>query len=773
VRVLNSVPTNICVLLLLLVGIASAGIAVDERPAAENEWGFRPAGASSELNPPRFSWRPQEKEKAYTIEASRDAAFGKVDYRADSVAFNVHTPPKTFEPGKWHWRFRFVDAAGAESTWSTTRTFEIPASATEFVLPPRDELLARVPSSHPRLFVRPEEIADLRQRANGDLKLQASDLLRAAEKLLKNPAPTDEPPLYPPGTVSHSEQWRTYWWGGHDAAHRTLEPAALLGFAYQLTGDKRFGEEAHRILMAASKWDPTGSSGYRYNDEAGMPYNYLFSRTYTFIHDLLSESERAECRRIMTIRGREMYQHLCPSHFWSPYHSHQNRAWHFLGEVAVAFHGEIPEADDWLRFSLNVFSNVYPVWNDSDGGWHEGTAYWRSYLDRFTWWAEVMKSAVGIDAYRLPFFSQAGYYAMYVLPPGTPVGGFGDQTNLTTSAGAAQLVSVFARQAQNPYWQWYADAHPQADDTGGYIGFIRAARYPTVKPKPPTDLPTSRVFRGIGLAAMNSDLTDASKNVEVLFKSSPFGSQSHGYDAQNSFSLYAFGQPLLISSGVRDIYGSDHHANWMWETKSTNNITISGRGQIKHSPKSVGRITAFESTPAVDFVQGDASKAFDPPLKKWLRTIVSVKPGLVAIIDELETEKPETFQFWLHSPVRMKIAGQERISIEAEKANCRISILSPGELKLTQSDVFDAPLRERIKLTQYHLKAETTQPATKQRFVTVLRPYRPADTTPSNATLTNDGDGLVIRSGDTDIRWTDHQAIISHKAKTIGTFKHD
>ena len=45
------------------------------------------------------------------------------------------------------------------------------------------------------------------------------------------------------------------------------------------------------MLLAAAAWDPKGSTGYRYNDEAGMPYAYHFSRAYTFIHDRLGEEE--------------------------------------------------------------------------------------------------------------------------------------------------------------------------------------------------------------------------------------------------------------------------------------------------------------------------------------------------------------------------------------------------------------------------------------------------------------------------------------------------
>ena len=91
-------------------------------------------------------------------------------------------------------------------------------------------------------------------------------------------------------------------------------------------------------------------------------------------------------------------------------------------EPSLDYRHEIPEADDWLWFSMNVFANVYPVWNDSDGGWHEGMAYWRSYLERFSWWADVMYAAMNINAYEsLPFFQQVGYLPIYAMPPGTPL----------------------------------------------------------------------------------------------------------------------------------------------------------------------------------------------------------------------------------------------------------------------------------------------------------------------------------------------------------------
>jgi hypothetical protein len=735
----------------------AAALEVDETPAQVEEWGFRPdAGEAIALNPPRFSWRPQKPAAHYRLEVARDKDFEQVVYRAEELELTVHAPHVALEPGEYWWRFGFARAEGKQSSWSGARAFVIPDDAVQFPIPRRAELLARVPREHPRLFVRPEQMPELRRRTRADLKQPYERVIRYAEALMKREVSTQEPPLYPKGTVLKSEQWREHWRGAWDAAVDALNPAAELGFAYQLSGERRYGKRARELLMEVAKWDPKGASGYLYNDESGMPYAYLFSRTYTFIHDLLTEEQREICREVMRVRGKEMYDHLHPSHFWTPYKSHQNRAWHFLGEVAIAFHGEIEEADDWLWFAANVFANVYPVWNDSDGGWHEGLAYFRSYMTRFTWWADVMHAALALDAYKLPFFSQAGYYPMYLQPPGTVRGGFGDQTQSLESRGNAALMAILARAAQNPYWQWYADVHelPQRT-TAGYIDFVRASQ-PPVEAKPPTDLPTSRVFRGVGQAFLNTTLLDAQENVALLFKSSPRGTASHGYESQNAFELYVFGRPLLLSSGQRDIYGSDHHKDWMWETKSVNSITISGRGQLKHSPLARGRITSFQSSLKLDFVQGDASQAYDPPLRRFTRSIVFAKSQpmpVIVIIDDLETGSAETFEYHLHAPVPMVIDGQQHIRIVEERGALDVSLIAPSDLTLHYTDQFDPPPRERVKLTQYHLTAATTTPATKQRFITILRPHGSA-LPPMHESWTCEGNTLRGQAGEAPLTIT-------------------
>lgn len=735
-----------CVLIHALILVCPAiaqTLELDEQPAEASTWGYRPdEGAVSQTDPPNFCWRPQEG-LTWEIECAADAGFANIVYRAAGIEFNVHCPPRTFGPGSYAWRYRGKDKGGRSTPWSKARSFTIAKSAVQMPMPSREELIARIPKTHPRLFLRPENLDRLRALARGEMKDKYLDLVKKCERILADPPSTREPPKYPPDTVKKSEEWRAIWWGNREYTVKVLNGAATLAFTRLLGGQEKYGQEAKRILLECAKWDPKGSTGYRYNDEAGMPYNYYFSRTYTFVNDLLSEEEKNLCRKVMKIRGDEMYDHLCPQHLWKPYNSHSNRAWHKLGEIGIAFLGEVEGAEDWVWFATNVFFNNYPVWCDEDGGWHEGSSYWNGYMSRFTWWADVMREAMGIDAYKKPYFSKAGYYAMYLMPPGMKDGGFGDLAAGKTAKGNVPLMTILAAQAQNPHWQWYVDrlGGPASDD--GYIGFVRG-QLPKVQAKAPDDLPSSRLFQGTGQAYLNSNLTDAAKNVQVVFKSSPFGSQSHGYPANNSFLLWAYGERLLIASGSRDVYGSEHHANWMWSTRSTNCITVNGQDQKKHSIQAQGRITAFLTTPQIDAAIGDAGESYEPPVEQFKRAILFVKPDLVVIYDRLIASEPSTYEYWLHAINEFDIRGQGHILVQKGDVACDISFLAPRELAFEQTNEYDPNPRPRIKLREWHLTAKTAERSKNMEFVTIYRPRNLQEKVAPQAVLRSIAGGYLL-----------------------------
>ncbi len=704
-----------------LVGMTPAhAVTLDESPAKEGDWGYRPAkGDTVALNPPAFCWRPCRKATGYVLQVGTGASFDTIAYEAETP-WTAHCPPQVLPAGNYSWRYAARDTNG-QSKWSTVRKFTVPEAAVPFPQPTVKDLIDRMPAEHPRLFFRAEDLGKLRELGTGPLAKRRASLVAAADKLLATPPDTTEPPKYPKGMKRGSKEWKSIWWGNRTRMSKLTDGAALLAFVYRLTGEEKYGKAARDLTMAFAEWDPKGSTNYRYNDEAAMPGLYYPSRAYTWAYPCFSEADRTKLVAVMRVRGGDCFASLRGrSHLWRPYSSHHNRAWHWLGEVAIAFHGDIPEAEQWLDYSITVLFTAYPVWNDEDGGWHEGTAYWSSYSFRFQYWADIVRSAFDIDVFQRPYFKRAGDFGLYLMPPGTQHGGFGDQTTRMNSGKVGTLMAVLASGAGNPYWKWFADTVGR-DVGGGYDGYLRAGRMLDLEAKAPTDLPSSICFREVGQAVMNSNLVDGSKNVQVHFKSSPgFGTVSHGYNANNAFLLNLGGKPVFLRTGRRDMYGSPHHKDWMWHSHSDNAILVNGEGQIKHSLKAKGRILAFETSPSVDVVAGEAGRAY-ANLDRWTRRLIFFKPHAILIHDILEAPEPSSFQWMLHTPGAFEIAGQQA-AWKGDAGAAKTQFLYPADLGITQTDQYDPPPAEWTGWTlgEWHLTAEPAAKAKRQEFLALV-----------------------------------------------------
>ena len=270
------------------------------------------------------------------------------------------------------------------------------------------------------------------------------------------------------------------------------------------------------------------------------------------------------------------------------------------------------------------------------------------------------------------------------MPPGKVGGGFGDGASRRNARDLVPLMSQLAAQAGNGHWQWYVEQMGGPVETPGYVGFVRGG-LPKVEPKPPTDLPTSRLFRGIGQAVLNTTLVNADDDVQVIFKSSPMGTRSHGNAANNSFVLWAYGQRLLIRTGHYYMYGGPHHRDWVWSTRSLNNITVNGQGQIKRSAAAKGEIVAFRTTPSIDVVVGEAAEAYgnsgSDEQSPFARSVHSGDPVRQAGTgDRLRSPRGQpasTFEYWLHAINEFQIDGQRNIKTQVGDVACEIDILAP------------------------------------------------------------------------------------------------
>ncbi|MFP4058038.1 MAG: DUF4962 domain-containing protein [Candidatus Brocadiia bacterium] len=696
---------------------------LDRRPKT-GEKPFAPAHHSTTaITPPAFVWLPVSKRpEHYVLAVAPSPDFPEERTLRFQAPISVHIPARPLEPGRWHWRVGVAAPDGAMA-WGKARTFDVPDDAQVWPFPEMDALIAKIPERHPRLFFPGERLERARTHVRGPLGEEYQRLVRRArqwvgEELVPEPDWLKKGPERGPHCVKIMRETRP-----------PMDKMALCALAYLLGGERELGLEAKRRLLHFFSWDPEGPTGLFSYDEPAMWVMQRGTRAYDWTYDLFTSEERARIEPVMKARSLQFLRRLRRMPYESrPYSSHPARDVGFLGEAAICFAHEWPEARQWLRYVLKLYRGVFPAWGEEDGGWQEGPGYWRAYMGFALHFVAALKHATGEDLMRKPFFQNTPYYKLYTNPPYARMAPFGDGQHGPPGRGSGHLMYAFSTLLQDPYIRWY----PAAMGAGPGSGTLGFALYdPDLEPKPPTDLPQARAFPGAGLVAMHADLADTEDNVYLVMRSSPYGSISHGHADQNAFVLEGYGEALAIATGYYPWYSSPHHHNWTRETKAKNCITIDGgQGQVKRSWKAAGRIAQFLHGRHYDYALGDASAAYGRRLTKFLRHIVHVRPRVFVLVDEVEAPKPVTWEWWLHALEEMSVDPETRdVLIRRGHARLRVRFVQPRELAFSQTDQFTPPPEYSAKRrsrypNQWHLTASTKEKARRALFFTVLRAYR-------------------------------------------------
>jgi hypothetical protein len=708
--------------LVILAAGEPARSAVDRSPGA-TEYGYRPAeGEVCLLTPPPFVWVRQRGAVRYELQVAGDRTFPEEETTTfRGIVYNLYTPAAVLPSGRYWWRYRFVREDGSASEWSRCRGFVIDRTAKPFPFITPELCRRRIPSRHPRLMLRPEDVPPLRRRILREPLLRDvfDELRRQADTYLTKP-------LIPEPTVmarAHDPKTRQHWWPNRTTTIEALSVADTLAFVHLITREDRYGQAARRWILHTAGWSPSGPTNLILNDEAAMPFLYLLPRAYDWAYDALSDADREKVRRVMRVRCRTARAWLeGTQHMNCPFESHNNRLWHWLGESAICFYDELDEAPVWLDYALNYFFAIYPVWGGRDGGWHEGANYWNSYVYRSLYWMDVARSALQIEPLTKPYYQRVGDYALYVAPPHAPVGGFGDLSYSPPGGDWRYAMEYFARRIRNPYWQWWAEQKGGGHERGIY-GLLRLASSKPIAATPPDDLRRSKAFRGVGVAALHETLLDARQDVTFLLKSSPYGRQSHGHNPQNTFVLCAYGDELLSTCVYRDEHFSNWHKNWAWSTRAHNALLVDHQDQPKNTPSARGRIVAFKTTTRGDYVAGDATEAY-PNVERFVRHVVFAKPDVIVILDDVRARRPATYQWMLHGLTAFNLDERSASArLERTHAGVRVTYLSPTTLRFRQWDGYDP--EPQIKMpNQWHLEAGTTDVRQDMLMLTVLCPYR-------------------------------------------------
>jgi hypothetical protein len=572
------------------------------------------------------------------------------------------------------------------------------------------------------------------------------------------------------------------------------EAATLI---WTVTGEDRYFAKAREFLLGSIEWSldasgwaagpGPGATDIYYNDEAHFRLWRKLPQVYDRLRDRLSAEDRARIvahfrergdRSFAWTRGSRLHQVQRNSAAARP-PSHPVRFVAMTGLAGLALWDDLPQARQWWQFAYEFYKTQFPPWGGDDGGWAEGTAYWRGTMEHAAFQDTLL--AIGHpQAYADPFWRQTGYFMVYNIQPYL-ASTFGDLSNagrFNLEPGVAEYLEHLARVLQDGYLQAFAqmrtDERAAPSEAGlrnlnriypisteGLIRNFTASSKPAPAPRPLSELPANRWFRDVGWVSMRSALGQPDRDIHITFKSSPYGSFSHSHPDQNAFVLNAFGESLAIASGYREFHRSPHHVGWTWQTKSKNAVLIDGKGQAPQSLASTGEITRFEQGDRYAWTTGDATVAYQTEqpagrVKRVLRDLVFIDQRYLVTRDTVELADPGSLAWLLHAyrPIQWQ-ADTQTAFIRGERATLTTRLVSAeGPWKGQVRNEFDVPVdpkylgghpdfSTRPWSNQSHFSAESPTPAASRQVWAVLWP-EPQGEQPANLKARLDGDTLVV-----------------------------
>ena len=695
------------------------------------------------VNPPPLLWPVVSgADVRYEVRLSQKKDFSDTTtIQAEDLRWAIFSPHRKLGAGTWHWQYGTTRRSNPQTKWSPVYRFDVNDAARLSITPPASEMIAAVPHQHPRILVSADKLSLLRERTRGTDKL--ASFTHSADRLVRRPVRGVEAARPSREGKNAFEAKNFAKWASKGYAARLLAEVKSLTLAYLLTGDSRYGDAAVERGLATARLDPSGPTSRKVSDFADGSCMEAMALVYDCCYDQLDSDERALMRDAMIARAAPWFtsqmnnleSRVFSAHIWQ--HILQQAT-----EVALALHGEVPEAEMWLAYVYELWQARVPLLGGEDGGWANGVNYFgtnfKTLLEIPTLFERYTTNA---DFFSPPWYRNTIYYQIYAWPPGSASDGFGDgaERQGTPSTSRAMFLYFLGERFQDSAALWYArqvagNRAPESLLTP-MLWIERTLRdEQTALPKPglPDDLPQARAFRDTGIVSMHTDLAAPADNPMIAFRASPYGSYNHMHSDQNSFNLLFGGRRLFSGSGYYIGYGDEHFKGWYTHTRGHNSVLIDDRGQVRGAD-GYGRLARYLHGRQISYCAGDASNAYgDTGLRRFRRHLVFLRPETIVVYDDLAADHAAKWSWLLHSiqPITKSTDGRRLLTV-SDAGQAQVELFVSSELQVTISDQFDPPAvnwRNKTsggKVNQYpnqwHVTAEPTKRLASARFLAVIQ----------------------------------------------------
>ncbi len=627
------------------------------------------------------------------------------------------------------------------------------------------------------LYFGRDDLPALRERAGrGVGKLIAERIRQQADRYLDRTYP--EPPA-------------TYAGGGWLSAVdpvQNFDAGGILpcAFTYLLTGDPRYAQAARRGLIAYCRvehWTdgdlaryPLGWGGY------GNPFQEAESArfvapAYDWIYNVLSDSERELVRR--SLREKALYWLDDNVQYSFPADMNQGAVFgsgYALAALALA--GGEPDAKILIDRAGAAMRTVMARYFGDDGWAPEGFGYWTFTMSTAVTALEPLARAAGapLADWLTEGVKRGALYPQHLRSVALERFGAINFNDAHYGGGPpSSVLLLYARflgdaGARQLWDQVFGAGNPPAD----FLSFLWCEPLP--EPAAPVLDPAFR-FADRGATFLR---TGSAYGGTLFALQTSSIRQGHYHNDRNSFILEAYGERLVVDPGQISYADPTHQElkkAWLHNT-----LTVGTRDQDFPSSPSVvvGRVL---TTPALDFVESDASPAYSY-LTRAVRRVVYFRPATFVLLDEAAATESVPLSFNLMLPVAPKVEGAT-VRTSGPRADLTARMVRPAGATVEQSTWPTDSGRG------FHVALTTPQPATSHRLTTVLS-ARPAGAPEPRieAVTATGGEGVVITEGETaqavyqrtaggEMRgdgWVTDAAVVAWSrqgGKTTGALLHD
>lgn len=734
------------------------------------------------LPPGKQAAREQQWNRRFHFKLSQDREWKSAVIESGPKRWSFWSPFRTLATGTWYWTYGVAPAASPDKPVWNKEVFSFLINGGEFapaIPPTADEVLAaiRKRTAGPVAICTREDIGHmLPDKTWPEL---AAQLKADAAKALKN----GERPVH---IEISDKDYPAYMGKNPKEVYFTLKLRSLFTVeerrvdsllrGYLLTGDERFKKLGVQRAIELEDLRATRSYSILGNQvPLSRPafYNTVPLLMLDAFHDDMPAAQRktfVELALGMMDKRSSGYPHLHDQleHAHFNQHDWQSDIKNLLIGSAILCRHQ-PEIGDWFRYAYELWLYRSPALSRGDGGSMDGNGYLGVHDEPLTHVNWMLHRLTGYNYFNHKrWFAGFPVYMSYMNVVGNPGVPFSDGGD--ASPGVPYLTEMLAYLCpEDPanLWRFKSQGRRSADEFSGDLvkGYKAMAllqlwqhvKAPDLsKARPPTG--SAAAFRDVGMAAMHSDILDASRNLLVNFSSAVNGSFQHLHPAQNAFCVAYGGEPLFWRTGYYN-GGQLHDAVSYKASRAHNTMLVDGLMQ-GFDLGAYGWIPRFASGRRISYVLGDASHAYngrfpkygiddpDKPLEpgmealgvpitrengfgkpgvtRFRRHLVMLRPSHVLIYDELEAEKPVTWTFMLHALKPMQQLGNSWFSTANSKGVGSARLFCASGVKGDVTDkFFGAAVDEENKRggqnpPNWHVSISTTGKLSAVRFLTVI-----------------------------------------------------